>query len=331
MNANEFQLRDNTGRELAVYDMNTNRLKYFNLLGNGSLGRVEANWDSVWISDPNHESSGYWRYSRNDYRYYYIKDHLGSIRITIDETGNVVNAQDYYSFGGILRSYITGALNDERYKFTGKERDTETSYDYFGARYYDSNLGRFLIIDPHSDSYPNLSPYVYCGNNPLCYIDPTGMDSTEASTTQSILDFCETIQKGYEIIKDGAVNTGKKVIDNLKKGAQTVLDDGPGVLNNISDGVAYTGLAFSSIALMSGNGELGVPILTETYTLSTEIDVAATGLAGINYLVNDDRNGLDKALVQLERAVTGKVFGEGMGSLAKSVTKYVPIFYPGTF
>ncbi len=106
-------------------------MKYFNLFGNGSLGRVEANWDSVWVEDPNHESSGYWRYSRNDYRYYYIKDHLGSIRITIDETGNVVNAQDYYSFGGILRSYITGGLNDERYKFTGKERDTSTTYDYF--------------------------------------------------------------------------------------------------------------------------------------------------------------------------------------------------------
>ncbi len=103
----------------------------FNLFGNGYLGRVEANWDSVWVEDPNHESSGYWRYSRNDYRYYYIKDHLGSIRITIDETGNVVNAQDYYSFGGILRSYITGGLNDERYKFTGKERDTSTTYDYF--------------------------------------------------------------------------------------------------------------------------------------------------------------------------------------------------------
>ncbi len=311
--------------------MNTGMVKYFNLYGIGGLGRAEAEWDSTWVEDPKTQNPGYWSYSRTDSRYYYIKDHLGSIRVTFDKSGGVVNAQDYYSFGGILRSYITGALNDERYKFTGKERDTETNYDYFGARYYDSNLGRFLTVDPHSDLYPNLSPYIYCGNNPLGYIDPTGMDSTEASTTQDIVNICQTIQKGYEIVTYGVKSTGKKVIDNLKKGAQTVLDEGPGILNNISDGVAYTGLTFGGIALMSGNGELGVPVLTGSYTLSTEIDVASTGLAGANYLINDDPNALDKAIFQLERTATGKVFGEGIGSLAKSIPKYVPIFYPGIF
>ena len=307
--------------------MNTGRVKYYNLFGNGSLGRAEANWDSIWVEDPRSQNPGYWSYSRTDSRYYYVKDHLGSIRITIDEAGNVVNAQDYYSFGGILRSYETGGLIGERYKFTGKERDTETNYDYFGARYYDSELGRFLTTDPHSDSYPNLSPYVYCGNNPLGYIDPTGMDSIEAA--QNILDLCTTVQKGYEIITDGVANTGKKVINNLKKGAQTVLDESPEILNTVSDGVAYTGLTLGSIALMSGNGEFGVPVLAGTYTLSTQIDLAAIGLAGINYMVNDDPDGLNKALFQLEKAVTGKVFGEGVGSLTKSITKYVPIFYPG--
>ncbi len=200
--ANEYYLRDNTGKELAVYDMNTNRLKYFNLLGNGSLGRVEANWDSVWVSDPNHESSGYWRYSRNDYRYYYIKDHLGSIRITIDETGNVVNAQDYYSFGGILRSYITGALNDERYKFTGKERDTETTYDYFGARYYDSNLGRWLTPDPLADKYPGWSPYNYCFNNPLRLIDPNGMGINDSVAVANQRENEEQLKKDKQELSE---------------------------------------------------------------------------------------------------------------------------------
>ena len=45
------------GKELAVYDKNTDRLKYFNLFGNGLLGRVEANWDSVWVEDPNHRAA----------------------------------------------------------------------------------------------------------------------------------------------------------------------------------------------------------------------------------------------------------------------------------
>ena len=114
-----------------INDLCCGRVNYFNLYGIGGLGRAEAEWDSTWVEDPRSQNPGYWSYSRTDSRYYYIKDHLGIIRITIDETGNVVNAQDYYSFGGILRSYITGGLNDERYKFTGKERDTTTSYDYF--------------------------------------------------------------------------------------------------------------------------------------------------------------------------------------------------------
>ena len=69
----EFQLRDNTGKELAVYNMNTGMMKYYNLFGNGSLGRAEANWDSIWVEDPRSQNPGYWSYSRTDSRYYYIR------------------------------------------------------------------------------------------------------------------------------------------------------------------------------------------------------------------------------------------------------------------
>ncbi|MBP5548486.1 MAG: RHS repeat-associated core domain-containing protein [Bacteroidales bacterium] len=59
--------------------------------------------------------------------------------------------------------------------FTGKEKDEETGYSYFGARYYDSDLsGLFLSVDPMSDKYPSISPYAYCAWNPVKYIDPNG-------------------------------------------------------------------------------------------------------------------------------------------------------------
>ena len=59
--------------------------------------------------------------------------------------------------------------------FTGKERDAETGYSYFGARYYDSDLsGLFLSVDPMSDKYPSISPYSYCAWNPLRLVDPDG-------------------------------------------------------------------------------------------------------------------------------------------------------------
>ena len=61
------------------------------------------------------------------------------------------------------------------FTFTGKERDEETGYSYFGARYYDSDLsGLFLSVDPMADKYPSLSPYAYCAWNPIRLIDPTG-------------------------------------------------------------------------------------------------------------------------------------------------------------
>jgi len=59
--------------------------------------------------------------------------------------------------------------------FTGKEKDSETGFYYFGARYYDPSLsGLFLSVDPMADKYPSISPYAYCAWNPIKIIDPSG-------------------------------------------------------------------------------------------------------------------------------------------------------------
>ena len=60
------------------------------------------------------------------------------------------------------------------YKFTGKELDEETGLYYFGARYYAPRESIWLSVDPLAEKYPNESPYIYCGNNPIVYIDPDG-------------------------------------------------------------------------------------------------------------------------------------------------------------
>ncbi len=61
-------------------------------------------------------------------------------------------------------------------KFTGKERDTDfgLDWDYFGARYYDAVIGRFLTVDPLAEEHPDFTPYHYVLNNPLILIDPDG-------------------------------------------------------------------------------------------------------------------------------------------------------------
>ena len=62
------------------------------------------------------------------------------------------------------------------YTFSAKEKDSETSLSYFGARYYTSDLSVWLSVDPMSDKYPSLSPYTYCANNPIKLVDPNGED-----------------------------------------------------------------------------------------------------------------------------------------------------------
>ena len=107
-------------------------------------------------------------------RYYYLKDHLGSVKMTVDTSGTVVGYDDYYPYGSVLngRSYISSA--DQRYKFTGKERNATTGLDYFGARDYDSWRIHWLQVDPMADKYAGWSPYNYCFNNPLNLVDPNG-------------------------------------------------------------------------------------------------------------------------------------------------------------
>ena len=110
---------------------------------------------------------------------YFLKDHVGSVRTTVDRNGNIVGRDDYYPFGLTMpwRSSNSSNPNDD-YKFTGYEKDDEAGLTVYhaGARGYDPVLGRFMQIDPHHFNYPGISSYAYVGNNPLIYSDPTGKD-----------------------------------------------------------------------------------------------------------------------------------------------------------
>jgi len=117
---------------------------------------------------------GYVKKGTADERFYYVKDHLGSIRMTIDENSDVISARDYYAYGEELRGLASPDPDGNKYQFTEKERDSETELDYFGARYYDSEIGRWISVDPLADKYPGLSPYSYVANNPLINFDPDG-------------------------------------------------------------------------------------------------------------------------------------------------------------
>jgi RHS repeat-associated protein len=103
--------------------------------------------------------------------FYSYLDHLGSNRLVTDENKNIVAVISYHPFG---EPHIEEG--SEHYLFTGKEKDATGLY-YYGARYYDPELGRFLTRDPLKGDRPNpqrLNRYTYCLNNPIKLIDPWG-------------------------------------------------------------------------------------------------------------------------------------------------------------
>ena len=105
--------------------------------------------------------------------YFYHGDHLGSANWITDYTGAPIQYIHYAPYGELIANQQMIGY-DERYKFTGKERDTETGYDYFGARFYDHRKGFWNSVDPLADKYPNVTPYLYCNGNPIMLVDPTG-------------------------------------------------------------------------------------------------------------------------------------------------------------
>jgi RHS repeat-associated protein len=105
--------------------------------------------------------------------YFYHSDHLGGANWITDSVGRPVQFIHYMPFGEMWYNQQGSAYN-ERFKFTGKERDDETGYDFFGARYYASSLPLWLSVDPLADKYPYISPYAYCSWDPINKIDPDG-------------------------------------------------------------------------------------------------------------------------------------------------------------
>ncbi|MCL9803987.1 RHS repeat-associated core domain-containing protein [Flavobacterium amniphilum] len=129
---------------------------------------------------------GYVAHSTGTFSYIYqYKDHLGNIRLSYKKNASnlvIIEENNYYSFGLKHKGYNNvynpiGNTNAQKYKYNGKELQEELGlnmYDY-SARNYDPALGRWMNIDPLAEKFFSMSPYTFCNNNPLYFVDPTGM------------------------------------------------------------------------------------------------------------------------------------------------------------
>ena len=108
--------------------------------------------------------------------HYYIQDYQGNNREVVNASTNAIEQiNHYYSYGGLM-GVISTKPNAQNFKYGGKELDLSNGlnlYD-FHARQQDAKLGRFNSIDPLAEKFYRLSPYSYCGGDPVNCVDPDG-------------------------------------------------------------------------------------------------------------------------------------------------------------
>ncbi len=110
-------------------------------------------------------------------KYFYLHDRLGSVRQVIDSDGSVVNCYTYNPWGVTVGSETSETFANP-YRFAGYLWDDEAKQYYCNARQYDPVLGRFTSRDPVFGRFQEpltLHKYLYCINNPLNMVDPTGL------------------------------------------------------------------------------------------------------------------------------------------------------------
>ena len=203
--------------------------------------------------------AGYVDLTDNSY-HYYIKDHLGNNRVVADANGTVEESNQYYPFGLM---YANANSNIQPYKYNGKELDTKNGlnwYDY-GARHYDAALGRWHVVDPLAEKYYSSSPFVYCNNNPIRFIDPNGKDGWDIVVGYGI-GFVTNVIPGTGFLRDtytptdaSDYNNALRGMDNASMvvGAALIVDGG---INITTGGTVAT----AGVAVTAGSAGTGVVV-----------------------------------------------------------------------
>ena len=210
---------------------------------------------------------------------FYMTDHLGNVRyLGGSSTGYSL---DYYPFGAVILNSDTG---DDRYQFTGKERDSESGLDNFGARYNSSSMGRFMSPDwsaspspvPYASlPYPqSLNLYSYVQNNPLKSTDPTGHCTVDGEKHNWI--WCA----GHSL---GITETKKETAAREKAEAETreYLRRHPEILRNAIFTAVTLGTAMAIEAGGMGSGEDGNSTVTPEESTAIEAGAATGAETGV--------------------------------------------------
>jgi RHS repeat-associated protein len=234
-------------------------------------------------------------------RSYYQADLLGTTRSVV-QGATVVESYDYDPWGLLMTGRTLGSGTKEG--FTGKERDAETSLDYFGARYYMAALGRFGSLDPLAEKHSGWSPYSYVLGNPLSLVDPDG----KQVSAQSVKEFGQ-----------GFLDRGVAMLGSFAAGTyNTIQNPGPTV-NALYDLATPAGRAVAIANLVTAVDDRVAKWLTGDSRMRGGVAAEASAVAlltvGSEFVpsemrgasaLSEMRAGASAEAMSLFRAVTGE-------------------------
>ncbi len=201
---------------------------------------------------------GYWQ---SGVYYYYLKDHLGDNRVTINSSGSIIEKSHYYPSGMRFGESVASGGNVQPYRHIGKEMQSMHGLNWYdnGARMRQVDIPVWTTLDPLAEKYYSISPYAYCAGNPVNSID---MNGDSIWTTN------------YAIVNNADGTT------SIQTNKYYYGQDGNGNYGFIgSDGKIYSGndnyinsLGISLGQLMNG-GVVGSGLVTDLMTSSKNVDI----------------------------------------------------------
>jgi RHS repeat-associated protein len=240
-----------------------------------SQNSASAPW--VWVEDFVYDDRGAVGAERpfaEGGRLHFHRDHLGSVRLVTNHSGQAISRHDYAPFGAEITSLNQqadrGYTRQNTKAFTGHERDfnsgtaiQNTDYlDYMHARYYSASWGRFLSVDPVLDikqatkSPQGWNRYAYVFNNPLRYTDPTGLYvwGKCSGTGEECAAMRERFRTSVANMKSAAsaLKEGSKERKRLDAQIRKLGDEGKGNIN-INFGYAGKTASGDNLGLTIGN------------------------------------------------------------------------------
>ena len=241
---------------------------------------------------------------------YFLYDGIGSVVNLVDERGVLVQVYYYNVFG-----QSTNVKHDPTNKkqFTGKEVDEDSGLQYFLARYYDPEVGRFLSKDPN----PGLNVYVYCDNNPINKVDPDGRESQFYSTPSPTKSL-------------NALPSPNDVRTTTTPGETTVYKETNLSLKSIAKDMADLSTASAFVAVGAALGSTKSPTLIPVAGASSAISQVSSGVSAglytVDALINNDTDSKKQATIQ----GIGTVAGMAMGPIFKVTTNPAALRYIST-